>query len=265
VSPPPSDRPLHAHIEGFDLHAAVAIDADDRDALERLCRYLSRPAIAQDRLELRAGDTTRVTLRHPWSDGTTHLDFARAELIARLAAFIPRPRINLVLYHGVFAPNAKLRRAVVSYGRPAPEPPPEASDDATKPTASTKDRPGRPDHVRPRTRRGPSQCSSAKSAYPLVCMYQSLSRLRRSSMIAASATCCDGSSSLTTTSAKVMKTSSQSARSRRLFAAVWWASNAGFLKESATVASWHHARLWLPRSLTFSLEQALGMLAVHHA
>jgi Putative transposase len=61
VSAPPSARPLHAHIEGFDLHAAVAIDANDREALERVCRYLSRPAIAQDRLELRPGDVTRVT------------------------------------------------------------------------------------------------------------------------------------------------------------------------------------------------------------
>jgi Putative transposase/Transposase zinc-binding domain len=138
VKPPASDRPLHAHLEGFDLHAAVAIDADDRDALERLCRYLSRPAIAQDRLELRAGDITRVTLRHPWSDGTTHLDFTPPELIARLAAFIPRPGINLVLYHGVFAPNAKLRRAVVSYGRDAPVPATRADDEAarTRPTTS---------------------------------------------------------------------------------------------------------------------------------
>jgi hypothetical protein len=114
---------LHAHVEGFDLHAAVVIDADDRDALERLCRYLSRPAIAQDHLELRDTGQVRVELRHPWSDGTTHLDFTPDELIARLAAFVPRPRVNLVLYHGVFAPNAKLRRAVVSYrgeGPPAP-------------------------------------------------------------------------------------------------------------------------------------------------
>jgi Putative transposase/Transposase zinc-binding domain len=133
---PPSDRPLHAHLEGFDLHAAVAIDADDRDALERLCRYLGRPAIAQDHLQLLDSGRIRVELRHPWSDGTTHLDFTPDELIGRLAAFVPRPRVNLVLYHGVFAPNAKLRRAVVSYGSEAPPPNSQPEDAAAQPKAS---------------------------------------------------------------------------------------------------------------------------------
>ncbi|MEZ4447328.1 MAG: transposase [Polyangiaceae bacterium] len=59
--PAPSDRPLHAHLEGFDLHAAVAIDADERGALERLCRYVSRPAIAQDQMkQLDSGGGPRV-------------------------------------------------------------------------------------------------------------------------------------------------------------------------------------------------------------
>ena len=133
--PAPSDRPLHAHLEGFDLHAAVAIDADDRDALERLCRYLGRPAIAQDHLKQLDSGQVRVELRHPWSDGTTHLDFTPHELIGRLAAFVPRPRVNLVLYHGVFAPNAKHRSAVVSYGREA-EPAPAADNAAAQPNAS---------------------------------------------------------------------------------------------------------------------------------
>ncbi|HHH31808.1 MAG TPA: hypothetical protein ENK57_26135 [Polyangiaceae bacterium] len=74
-------------------------------------------------------------MRHPWSDGTTHLDFAPHELIGRLAAFVPRPRVNLVLYHGVFAPNAKQRRAVVSYGSGA-EPAPTAENAAARPKAS---------------------------------------------------------------------------------------------------------------------------------
>jgi hypothetical protein len=133
--PATSDRALHAHLEGFDLHAAVAIDADDRDALERLCRYLGRPAIAQDHVKLLDSGRVRVELRHPWSDGTTHLDFTPDELIGRLAAFVPRPRVNLVLYHGVFAPNAKLRRAVVSYGS-EPEPAPGAENAAAQPKAS---------------------------------------------------------------------------------------------------------------------------------
>src|SRR5215813_9732144 len=36
----------------------------------------------------------------------------------RLAASTPRPRINVVLYHGILAPRAKWRAAAVAYGRP---------------------------------------------------------------------------------------------------------------------------------------------------
>ena len=54
------------------------------------------------------------TLRHQWADGTTHLRFDPVALLGRLAVLIPRPRINLVLYHGVLAPRARWRAAVVA-------------------------------------------------------------------------------------------------------------------------------------------------------
>jgi hypothetical protein len=34
-------------ITGFSLHAGVAVRADDRKKLERLCRYISRPAVSE--------------------------------------------------------------------------------------------------------------------------------------------------------------------------------------------------------------------------
>ena len=34
-------------------------------------------------------------------------------VIARLAALVPKPRVNLTRYHGVFAPNSHLRAQVV--------------------------------------------------------------------------------------------------------------------------------------------------------
>jgi len=54
-----------------------------------------------------------LTLRHRWADGTTHLRFDPVELLERLAALTPRPRINLILYHGVLAPRAAWRGQVV--------------------------------------------------------------------------------------------------------------------------------------------------------
>ena len=37
--------------------------------------------------------------------------------IARLAALVPKPRVNLTRFHGVFAPNSKLRSQVTLSGR----------------------------------------------------------------------------------------------------------------------------------------------------
>ena len=39
-------------------------------------------------------------LKTAWSDGTSHLVFAPLDLLARLAAFVPRPPVNLILYPG---------------------------------------------------------------------------------------------------------------------------------------------------------------------
>jgi hypothetical protein len=39
------------------------------------------------------------------------------DLLAKLAALIPRPHKNLVLYHGVLSANAAWRSRVVAYGR----------------------------------------------------------------------------------------------------------------------------------------------------
>lgn len=108
--------PLHAHDTGFDLHAAVHVVAGDRPRLERLCQYLCRPPLGQQRLQRLRDGRVAVELQRPWADGTTHLVFTPGELLERLVPLVPRPRINLLLYHGVLAPNAPWRRAVVARG-----------------------------------------------------------------------------------------------------------------------------------------------------
>ena len=52
-------------------------------------------------------------LKTPWSDGTTHLVLSPLELIEKLAALVPPPRLNLVRNHGILASNAGFRRLVV--------------------------------------------------------------------------------------------------------------------------------------------------------
>jgi hypothetical protein len=61
-------------VVGFSLDAGVAARADQPRKLERRCRYISRPAIAEQRLSL-----------------------------------APKPRVNLTRFHGAFAPNRKHR------------------------------------------------------------------------------------------------------------------------------------------------------------
>ncbi|MBM3219072.1 MAG: hypothetical protein FJZ38_10385 [Candidatus Rokubacteria bacterium] len=57
-----------------------------------------------------------LTLKTAWADGTRHLIFAPMALLEKLAALTPRPRINLILYHGVLAPHARWRARVVAFG-----------------------------------------------------------------------------------------------------------------------------------------------------
>ncbi len=86
--------------------------ADERKKLERLCRYISRPAVSEKRLSLTPGGNVHYRLKTPYRDGTTHVIFEPLDFIARLAALIPRPRANLTRFHGVFAPNSKHRTLV---------------------------------------------------------------------------------------------------------------------------------------------------------
>jgi len=49
----------------------------------------------------------RLTGFFPYRDGTTHVIFEPLDFIARLAALVPKPRVNHTRFHGVFAPNSK--------------------------------------------------------------------------------------------------------------------------------------------------------------
>ncbi len=119
---------------GFSLHAGVAAQAWERDKLERLCRYISRPAVSEKRLSMTSAGNIRYQLKTPYRDGTTHVIFEPLDFIAKLASLVPKPKVNLTRFariihdtrplrgpakavqirsrricHGVFAPNSKHR------------------------------------------------------------------------------------------------------------------------------------------------------------
>jgi len=98
-----------AKCSGFSLHAGVSCEAHQKEKRERLCRYISRPPVAVKRLSLSRYGKVVYTLKTPYRDGTTQVAFEPIDFIARLAALVPRPRVNLTRYHGVLAPNHRWR------------------------------------------------------------------------------------------------------------------------------------------------------------
>ena len=125
-------NPYLANAGGFSLHAGVAVRANDRSTLERLCRYITRPALATGRLALTPQGRVRYTLKTPYRDGTTHVVFEPLDFIARLAALVPRPRVHLTRYHGVFAPHSALRAQITPAGRGTRKPATEHRSSAEK-------------------------------------------------------------------------------------------------------------------------------------
>jgi ribosomal protein S27E len=113
----PLDRPdpaleRVAKANGFSLHAGVSCEGHQKDKRERLCRYIARPAVAVPRLSLSSTGKVLYTLKTPYRDGTTQVALDPVDFIARLAALVPKPRVNLTRYHGVLAPNHRWRGLV---------------------------------------------------------------------------------------------------------------------------------------------------------
>ena len=125
---------------GFSVDASVRITLIDRDvpsyfkSLEHLLRYCARPPFALERLSVRSGEDGRITRvryvlprhkaanwvgpgrgrksTHPGANGVVEL--SPCDFLDRLADLVPPPRKHRHRYHGVFAPNHKLRSAVTA-------------------------------------------------------------------------------------------------------------------------------------------------------
>jgi hypothetical protein len=105
--------PRCASVQGFSLHANTQVPAHRRDQLERLIRYTARGAVSLERLTQDANGDLLYTFTHPWSDGTTGIRLSPMELLEKLAALVPLPRMHLVRYGGCLAPHSHLRGAII--------------------------------------------------------------------------------------------------------------------------------------------------------
>jgi len=105
--------PLCAVSAGFSLHAEIYCAPWERAKLEKLCRYVARPAVSEERLRLLPSGDITLKLKTKYSDGTSHLLFSGLEFVEKLAALVPPPRIHLTRFFGCLAPNAKIRSLIV--------------------------------------------------------------------------------------------------------------------------------------------------------
>ena len=78
VQPEPFPSTLLAGQPGFSLHAATVCEAAQRDKLEKLCRYIARPAIANERLSTNDRGQVVHRFKQPFRDGSTHVVLAHS-------------------------------------------------------------------------------------------------------------------------------------------------------------------------------------------
>lgn len=69
--------------------------------------------IATKRLSVDDRGRVVYSYRHPFRDGSTHVVLEPLDFMARLPALVPRPRLNLTRFHGVFAPHFRHRHKIV--------------------------------------------------------------------------------------------------------------------------------------------------------
>ena len=79
--------------------------------------------MANERLEELPDGRVSYRMKRPAPDGSSHLVCSAVDFLRRLASITPPPRINLLRFHGVFAPNCRLRARIVPEHEPEEVPP----------------------------------------------------------------------------------------------------------------------------------------------
>ena len=82
------------HGGGFSVDGSVRIEATDRAGRERLLRYCARPPFALGRLRELDPERLCYELTKPGPGGNGSLLLTPVELIDRIAALVPPPRLQ---------------------------------------------------------------------------------------------------------------------------------------------------------------------------
>ena len=110
---PPQATRRNAFLDGFSLHANTHLHGEDREGIERLCLYGARGPLAVSRLRELPDGRLVYRMKRKAANGANELVLQPIELLRKLVALVPPPRVHLTRFHGVFAPNAGARKRVV--------------------------------------------------------------------------------------------------------------------------------------------------------
>lgn len=99
-------------VGAVNVDVSPPIGRGDHANLARILAYMLAPAIRDKQLTVR-GDSVLLELKRERTDGTTHREYKLDPFLDRLAFMVPPRYANLIRFHGVYAPNAALRAAVV--------------------------------------------------------------------------------------------------------------------------------------------------------
>ena len=92
------------HNSGFNVHTKGRIDGDDGEAIEKIARYMSRPAISVDRVEFNPdGNTVIVYEKQDRSPSRISESYDIMEFMSLVAGHIPSPYESLVYYYGIYS------------------------------------------------------------------------------------------------------------------------------------------------------------------
>ena len=113
-----------ANVLGFSLHAGVFANIHETENLERLCHYISRTAISEQRLSMTKNRQVRYELKPPYRDGTPgerlgQVFFSPIDFIGKLTALVTPVRLNLTRFHDMLlringALNSNLRALITA-------------------------------------------------------------------------------------------------------------------------------------------------------
>ncbi|MDD2805104.1 MAG: transposase [Elusimicrobiales bacterium] len=112
LPPEAAEEMLNWENSGFSLHKEVVIYPRNRQGLERLLGYCSRPALSLKRL-IYASKSKIVLYRSEQHDGRPEMmTMSPVEFLRRWGLLRPPPHKNLVHYYGALAPRSPLRAAL---------------------------------------------------------------------------------------------------------------------------------------------------------